>query len=74
MDQRAHLMKKKKKTLTQPSPASGRGLWAARCSFSRLREKGGMRVFYFFPYPAACRATISASASPGIGGEQRKPW
>jgi len=44
--------KKKRKTLTQPSPASGRGLMERKqlFSFSRLREKAGMRVFFLLPH------------------------
>ena len=38
----------KKQTLTQPSPASGRGLRTApQISFSGVREKVGMRAFFF---------------------------
>jgi hypothetical protein len=41
----------KKRTLAELSPASGRELKKAdrsgSCSFSHLREKVGMRVFFF---------------------------
>jgi hypothetical protein len=42
-------LRKQKKTLTQPSPAGGRGLPGGerlRLAFSRWREKVGMRVFF----------------------------
>jgi len=44
------------KTLTQPSPASGRGLfragWSADRSLARLRERAGVRGFLSFTQTA----------------------